>query len=139
MQAIIPNNSDATFRKRTRMQKPSELLLDYNYGAAAVKLWGHGTDVLQDLTTPVSPPVGPSKKKSDKNVTIKKLKEPKKRKKSRARNAGGEESDKAVWDEDEVMLFLWGNSRAAQERHIKRSEDKRRDVEQWKRGIKYGL
>jgi len=132
------------------MQKPSELLLDYNYGAAAVKLWGHGTEVLQDLTTPprpptsVPPPVGPSKKKSDRNITIKKRKEAKKRedkakrgKKSRARNAAGEESDKAVWDEDEVMLFLWGNSRAAQERHVKRSEDKRRDVEQWKRGIKY--
>jgi len=120
------------------MQKPSELLLDYNYGAAAVKLWGHGTEVLQDLTTPVPPPVGPSKKGYDRNVTIKKRKKAKKRKKSRARNAAGEESDKAVWDEDEVMLFLWGNSRAAQERYIKRSEDKRRDVEQWKRGIKYG-
>jgi len=118
------------------MQKPSELLLDYNYGAAAVKLWGHGTEVLQDLTTPVPPLVGPSKKKHDRNV---KRKEVKKRNKSRARNTAGEESEKAVWDEDEVMLFLWGNSRAAQERHIKRSEDKRRDVEQWKRGIKYGL
>ncbi|KAJ7088914.1 hypothetical protein C8R44DRAFT_990962 [Mycena epipterygia] len=35
----VPNNSDATFRKYTRIPKPSPMLLHYNYGAAAVK-WG---------------------------------------------------------------------------------------------------
>ena len=112
-------------------------------GAAAVKSWGHGTEVLQDLIThprlptPVPPPMGTSKKKSDRNITIKKRKEAKKREdeakkgtKSMGRNAAAsEELDIPVWDEDEVMLFLWGNPRAAQERYIKRSEFNRGKVE----------
>jgi hypothetical protein len=35
--SIIPNNNDATFKRQTRKPKPSDLLLQYNYGAAAVK------------------------------------------------------------------------------------------------------
>jgi len=42
----IPNNLDAAFRKYTKELKPSKLLLHYNYGAAAVKNWGHGIEVL---------------------------------------------------------------------------------------------
>jgi hypothetical protein len=30
------------------------------------------------------------------------------------------ESSRAMWDEDEVMLFFWGNSQAAKERHRKK-------------------
>jgi hypothetical protein len=29
----------------------------------------------------------------------------------------------AGWDEDDVMLFFWGNSKAAKERHIKKQEE----------------
>ena len=38
---------DAAFSVNTQMAKPSALLLHYNYGAAAVKWWGHHTDILQ--------------------------------------------------------------------------------------------
>ena len=34
------------------MQKPSELLLHYNYGAAAVKIWGRNMAVLERLAKP---------------------------------------------------------------------------------------
>jgi hypothetical protein len=53
---IIPNNVDAAFKKRTQA-RPSDLLLHYNYGAAAVKQWGRGTELLHKLTSPPRPSV----------------------------------------------------------------------------------
>jgi len=41
----LPNNSDAAFLSHHK-PKPSDLLLHYNYGAAAVKHWGRNHDVL---------------------------------------------------------------------------------------------
>ena len=46
---VIPNNRDATLKRRSREAKPSDLLLHYNYGAAAVKQWGHGIQTFQQL------------------------------------------------------------------------------------------
>ena len=37
---MIPNDSDATFKKATKRAKLSDLLLHYTYGAAAVRRWG---------------------------------------------------------------------------------------------------
>ena len=37
---------DATFSSDTHTAKPSGVLLYYNYGAAAVKWWGHNTNIL---------------------------------------------------------------------------------------------
>ena len=39
---VIPNNSDAAFKKRTKKPKPSDLLPHCNYGPAAVKQWNTG-------------------------------------------------------------------------------------------------
>jgi hypothetical protein len=47
LSAFIPVNRDAAFRESSDEQKPSGLLLHYNYGAAAVKVWGHGKEVLE--------------------------------------------------------------------------------------------
>ena len=49
---MIPNNSDATFKKATKKAKPSDLLLHYTYGAAAIRRWGRGTEILTKLATP---------------------------------------------------------------------------------------
>ena len=49
---MIPNNSDATFKKATKKAKPSDLLLHYTYGAAAIRHWGRGTEILTKLATP---------------------------------------------------------------------------------------
>lgn len=54
---IVPDNSDATFKKHTKKAKPSDLLLHYNYGAAAVKRWGCGKEVLTKLANPARPQV----------------------------------------------------------------------------------
>ena len=42
VEIMMPNNSDVTFRTCIGKHKLTELLLHYNYGAAAaVKWWGH--------------------------------------------------------------------------------------------------
>ena len=68
----LPDNSDAAFGKTSRLgaKKPSALLLHYNYGIAAVKLWGRKTHILEDKAKEFRPPkpvpcsstIGPSLK-----------------------------------------------------------------------------
>lgn len=31
--------------------------------------------------------------------------------------------DQETWDEDDVMIFLWGNTKAAKEHHLKKASD----------------
>jgi hypothetical protein len=40
-------NLDAAFLGNFTVPKPLDLLLHYNYGAAVVKRWGHGTMILE--------------------------------------------------------------------------------------------
>lgn len=138
--AHFPNNSDAAFRNRSRAQKPSPLLLHYNYGAAAIKNWGHGKEVLKKLIpkpshpeVPVTPPAGPSYIRHDRGITLAKLKA--------AREPGGvgggtgglgESEGQAMWDEDDMMLFLWGNTQAAKDRHLEKASEDTRRIEQWR-------
>jgi hypothetical protein len=37
---------------------------------------------------------------------------------------------KGAWDEDDVMVFFWGDSRVATERHLKMCKAKREKLEQ---------
>ena len=41
----------------------------------------------------------------------------------------------AQWDEDDVMLFLWGNSKAAKDRYHKKNKESTQDVDQWRQGV----
>lgn len=147
--AAVSNNTDATFKKATRKPKPSDLLLHYNYGAAAVKRWGRGTDLLVGNAKPPRPPVpvaapaGPSKTKHDRAATIHKL--------DAARDPGGaggespaagagrgglgESEGRVEWDEDDVMLFLWGNSPAATKRHLQKVNEDAERMKQWREGV----
>ena len=54
--------------------------------------------------------------------------------KAAKKSAKSKGKSKADWDEDDVMLFLWGNSRAASEQHLKKSEEKREGFEKWRKG-----
>jgi hypothetical protein len=150
---VVPNNSDATFKKHSKKPKPSDLLLHYNYGAAAVKCWGHGEALLQTLCQPPRPPVpvpaptGPSRTIRDRGAVIRKLDKARNGRGagagssragprgSRRRGRGGAGTGELVestWDEDDVMLFFWGNSRAATERHLKKVSENTRRMEQWR-------
>jgi len=135
---VTPSNVDATFKKYTRKPKPSALLLHYNYGAAAVNRWGHGKEVLKNNANPAHPRtaekvlLGPSKVVHDRSIAINK------RKATRGANEAGstntatgdqpsemvELRDQTGWDADEIVLFFWGNSPAAMERHRKKEEEK---------------
>lgn len=142
---IIPNNIDAAFKKCTQA-RPSELLLHYNYGAAAVKQWGRGTELLHKLASPPRPSVpapaqmGPSRTEHDRSRTIRQLNDTRGATQAGAGNstAGAgmvDSNDQAQWDEDEVMMFFWGNSEAANERHRMKAEDNTLRMEQWRRGV----
>ncbi len=149
---MIPNNSDAAFKKyASRFKKPSALLLHYTYGATAVQLWGHRLDLLEDLvelhpSTPVPHPAALPKQIHDRKIAIDKRKSDAQAEDEASKAAAGKTSKcktrdegEAAWDEDDAMLFFWGNSRAAKERYIRTSEEQRQKVEQWKRGIASAL
>ena len=70
----IPDNNDAVF-KNHELPKPNDLILHYNYGAAATKHWGRNTEgVLDhlDCLRPAVPPT-PTFTPSNRAVTIAKL------------------------------------------------------------------
>ncbi|KAF8349399.1 hypothetical protein F5887DRAFT_492297 [Amanita rubescens] len=106
---VFPNNSDAAFV--SQKPKPSDLLLHYNYGAAAVKNWGRNHDVLSDRHGLPRPQI---------HVTT-----------TIAKNGGSAaaiDSEQPVWDEDDVMLFFWANSKSATERHAKEEQECRAET-----------
>ncbi|KAF8520597.1 hypothetical protein BU17DRAFT_75593 [Hysterangium stoloniferum] len=132
-QELLPDNRDAAFKKGTKKAKPSDLLLHYNYGVAAVKC-------LRKLAQPPRPPVpapsGPSRTTHDRMTTVNKRDAARAAGRSGAGNAAAGPSTAGAateegelvdskgqpkWDEDDVMLFFWGNSQAARERHDKRT------------------
>jgi len=39
------------------------------------------------------------------------------------------------WDEDDIILFLWGNSPAEIERHHKKQEEITQYMEQWRQAV----
>jgi len=67
IEPVVPNNSDAALKKCTRELKQSEILLHYNYGAAAIKCWGRGVAVLQNRACSNA---GPSRTAHDRSVAI---------------------------------------------------------------------
>jgi hypothetical protein len=167
---MIQNNCDAAFKKYTRKPKPSELLLHYNYGAAAVKWWGHGTEVLHNRFQPPRPsgpvlaPSGPSRGTHNRSIAIHKRDEARMRgteehgssgtgkhgavqvankvgygaqaaRGASARYCEDELDEQVMWDEDDVMLYLWGNSQAAKERHRKKVQENTHRMERWRDGL----
>jgi hypothetical protein len=43
--------------------------------------------------------------------------------------------EQAEWDEHDVMLFFWGNTPAAVERHRKKQDESTQNMEQWRQGV----
>ncbi|KIM40028.1 hypothetical protein M413DRAFT_36366, partial [Hebeloma cylindrosporum] len=130
----VPNNNDAAFKDHT-LPKPSDVLLHYNYGAAAVKHWGKNIGVLADRpgvprpSAPAPAPIGPESTRHNDSGKVEKRDAtrahsqekpgPSKKKKT---HGGAQDADSEVqhgWDEDDVMLFFWGNSKVARERRAR--------------------
>jgi len=147
---VAGNNIDATFKKETGKLKPSDLLLHYNYGAAAVQRWGHRQEVLQNRpnlprpTAPTPAPMGPMRSQHDRSTVIQKRDAARRVDDGSDGNAAARDGPREMldseehqsgWDEDDVMLFLWGNSRAAGEHHCKKQEESTLYMEQWRQGV----
>jgi hypothetical protein len=124
------------------------MLLNYHYGAAAIKRWGHGLEVFENYLNPAPPPVpvpasmGLKRTAHDGTVAI--------FKRQAARDttgagpsgvAGGqpgeivESEDQRGWTEDDVMLFFWANSPGAKERRHRDVEEHNRYGEEWRGGL----
>lgn len=143
---VSKNNNDAAFRISSRKPKPSDLLLHYNYGAAAVKQWGHGTKIFQHLAKPPCPsaPVpakgGPSKTVHDRRLTIQKLNANAGAKTSAGAGVvGGGARDMVDSEEqlgeDDVVMILWANSAASKEHRQKQVEERTQRMEEWRESV----
>ena len=136
---------DGTFKKYSQKKKLSDLLLlHYNFGAAAVKQWGHGVVVLENCLNlphpamPIPAPMGPSRPLHDRASVIQRPDAAQGADQAGPVNvAAGDQpgeviEDHATWDEDDIMLFFWGNSPAAMECHHKKQEERTKYMEQWR-------
>jgi hypothetical protein len=142
LQLRTPNNSDATFKKYNRKPKPSPLLLHYNYGAAAVKWWGHGAAHLARSNRPNIPrpsapmpaPMGPTRTTHNRQSTTDKLTRMRNLPSGNVGGTGGAIPNEDVMDPDEVVLFFWANTPAACDRRKRAVTDDASRMEQWQRG-----
>jgi hypothetical protein len=131
-----------------RLPKPADLLLHYNYGAAAVKQWGRNTSVLTNRPNiprppvPVLAPMAQTRVKHDHGISIQKradaMRQGGQASRSKRKRGEGAAADLEVqdgWDEDDVMLFFWGNSKAALERHAQKKQERTAYLEDWRAGV----
>ena len=115
-----------------QLPKPADLLMHYNYGAAAVKHWGKNISVLTDrpgiprsVPVPAPMPVGPTSQGEQGAGSV--------RTRSEGEVADLEAQDR--WDEDDVMLFFWGNSKGALERHARKEQERTLYLEDWRAAV----
>ena len=136
-----PNNADARFVTSTRISKPSDLLLHYNFGAAAVKYWCRNQSTLvKRPNIPRPKPVDPISKKEYKPFDRDALREKRAGRKegdvsrSDVNEPGGSGGpvEGGGWDEDDVMLFFWGNTPQARARRMKEEGEKKTAIDQWR-------
>jgi len=59
----------------------------------------------------------------------------KKRKTLRGARDTDSDSVQHSWDEDDVVLFFWGNSKVARERRIREEQERGRHVGEWKDAV----
>jgi hypothetical protein len=47
-------------------------------------------------------------------------------------SAAAADSEQPIWDEDDVMLFFWGNSTPSMERHAKKEQERKENITKWR-------
>lgn len=135
--AAYPNNSDAAFISQER-PKPSELLLHYNYGAAAVKYWGRNQAILDSRPGLPCPPKAMVMDPTTNIGNCTKIVAQPMTAQTEGSNEGGTGSvastdlEQPEWNEDDVMLFFWGNSMVARERHAKKELECDENIIKWR-------
>jgi hypothetical protein len=51
-----------------------------------------------------------------------------------AGSAAATDSEQPVWDEDDVMLFFWGNSMPSMERRARKEQERKVNINKWRAG-----
>lgn len=113
-----------------------------------MKYWGRNQAVLDNRPglprpqAPVTVAMGPTRSVGDRTTTIGKLAAAHAQgiQRQPAGNGGGTgsaaatDSEQPVWDEDDVMLFFWGNSMPSMERHAKKEQERKENIDKWRAG-----
>jgi hypothetical protein len=112
--------------------------------AAAVKCWGKNSAILgtrAGLPHPPKPAVAlmaPTRAVGARTGTIAKLDKARGADQVQSADngdgAGPSTLAESTWDEDDVMLFFWGNTKAATERHAARERERERNIHEWREG-----
>ncbi|KAF8232644.1 hypothetical protein L208DRAFT_1270819, partial [Tricholoma matsutake] len=132
LRSFFPNNSDAAFISHHK-PKPSDLLLHYNYGAAALKHWGRNHTILNNcpgLARPQAPETVPTKSLT--TAQADRIQRQPANNGGSAGSAAATDSEQPAWDEDNVMLFFWGNSPASIERHAMKEQERKENINKWR-------
>jgi hypothetical protein len=147
---------DTAFRRDTNLAKPSELLLHYNYGAAAIKCWGRNAHLLsvpprRTVSRPSAPvtlgPAGPSRTTHDRTKTIRNRERRADTAESSKRRRGGSEERNVVveavdgsteWDEEDWMQFFLANTKTACERCRVAEEELSSRINKWASDVSHG-
>jgi hypothetical protein len=139
LRSIFPNNSDAAFVSHHKLEpKPSDLLLHYNYDAAAVKHWGRNHTVFNNrpgLPRPQAPEtvaMGTTKVAKLTTAQAEHIQRQPANNEGSASSAEATDSEQPVWDEDDVMLFFWGNSMPSMERHARKEQERKENINKWR-------
>ena len=135
---------DAVFSRNTPLSKPSDILLNYNYGAAAIKWWGHHTELLQSRAPrPLAP--GPStaprsnlrpRPAATTSVAVKKREGHSKSHNSQKKgvldpSAADASKPWESWDEDDWIFYCMLNTKATRERQQAAQEESSSNVRAW--------
>lgn len=106
---LFPNNNDATFMNQ-ELDKPADVVLHYNYGAAAVKKWGKNTSVLADRPDIPRPSI---RVEDDCSTAVQRRVAAMSQRgqcagseRNGSEEAAGDLEEQDRWDEDDVMLFF---------------------------------
>jgi hypothetical protein len=131
---FIPQNNDVAFKKGNMKSTPSELLLHYHYGVAALTQWGVGIQALSEMVRPNIPRPTISSAPAEMRPVC-----------ALHDQAGSSAADAETLEDeedtpigaDEVLLFFWGNTKVAIERRRQATDDQARRMEQWNSGGSY--
>ena len=143
---------DAAFSSNTNTAKPSGVLLHFNYGAAAVKWWGHNTDTLrsqnpphaapaprrcQQPQPPPSPAAGPSTdvpaylRRPLTTINHERNLVSQEHKQHSANERVNESKAWESWDEDDWMMFCRFNTKAVHGRLQAAGEESSSNIRAW--------
>lgn len=109
------------------------MLLNYNYGVAALKWWGKGlAHLLTARRRPAPPiPLGPSRSKHERSVTIAGVEG------SSGGSREAEDTDeRRQADAERLVLTFWANTPAARNHRAQQQAARKDRMAEWQNGVR---